>query len=109
MTRNFSARSPFVIRAVAAVPKGAVVSRLGFDLASTVAQAQLGDQTAFDAIYDRFADALFRYLYARCGDTMLAEELAGDVWVRVVERLPAFRFPPGEPEAAFAGWLYRIA
>jgi RNA polymerase sigma-70 factor (ECF subfamily) len=94
---------------VAAVPEGAVVSTFGFDLASTVAQAQLGDQVAFDAIYGRFADALFRYLYARCGDAALAEELTGDVWVRVVERLPAFRFPGGDPEAAFAGWLYRIA
>jgi RNA polymerase sigma-70 factor (ECF subfamily) len=86
-----------------------VVSTFGFDLASTVAQAQFGDQVAFDAIYDHFADALFRYLYARCGDAALAEELTGDVWVRVVERLPAFRFPGGDPEAAFAGWLYRIA
>jgi RNA polymerase sigma-70 factor (ECF subfamily) len=85
------------------------VSTFEFDLASTVAQAQLGDQVAFDAIYDRFADALFRYLYARCGDVALAEELTGDVWVRVVERLPAFRFPAGDPDAAFAGWLYRIA
>ena len=86
-----------------------MVSSFGFDLASTVARAQAGDQAAFDAIYDRFADALFRYLYARCGDSGLAEELTGDVWVRVVERLPAFRFPEGDSEAAFAGWLYRIA
>jgi RNA polymerase sigma-70 factor, ECF subfamily len=94
---------------VIAVPEGAVVSTFRFDLASTVAQAQIGDQAAFDAIYERFADALFRYLYARCGDAALAEELAGDLWVRVVERLPAFRFPSGDPEASFAGWLYRIA
>jgi len=109
ITRNFSTDRAFVSRAVVAVPEGAVVSTFGFDLASTVAQAQLGDQVAFDAIYDRFADALFRYLYARCGDAALAEELTGDVWVRVVERLPAFRFPSGDPEASFAGWLYRIA
>jgi RNA polymerase sigma-70 factor (ECF subfamily) len=109
ITRNFFAGLPFVLRAVAAVPEGAVVSTFEFDLASTVVQAQLGDQVAFDTIYDRFADGLFRYLYARCGDVALAEELTGDVWVRVVERLPAFRFPGSDPDAAFAGWLYRIA
>ncbi len=91
------------------VVEGAVVVALGPDLASIVARAQAGEQAAFDAIYDRFADPLFGYLYARCGDAGLAEELTGDLWVRVVERLPAFRFPHGAPEAAFAGWLYRIA
>ncbi len=79
------------------------------DLAITVARAQGGDQAAFDAIYDRFADPLFRYVYARCGDARLAEELTGDLWVRVVERLPSFRFPSSGPEAALAAWLYRIA
>ena len=81
----------------------------GRDLTGTVAAAQAGDQAAFDAIYDRFAEPLFHYLYARCGDAELAEELTGDLWVRVVERLPAFRFRGNAPEAVFAGWLYRIA
>ncbi|MFL5800676.1 MAG: RNA polymerase sigma factor [Roseiflexaceae bacterium] len=85
------------------------MSTSGFDLASTVVRAQEGDQAAFDAIYDQFADALFRYLYARCGNAALAEELTGDVWVRVVERLPAFHFAGGDPTAVFAGWLYKIA
>jgi RNA polymerase sigma-70 factor, ECF subfamily len=86
-----------------------VVSTSGFDLASSVVRAQEGDQAAFDAIYAQFADALFRYLYARCGNAALAEELTGDVWVRVVERLPTFRFVGGDPTAVFAGWLYKIA
>jgi RNA polymerase sigma-70 factor, ECF subfamily len=85
------------------------VSTSGFDLASTVVRAQEGDQAAFDMIYDRFADALFRYIYVRCGNAALAEELTGDMWVRVVERLPAFRFAGSDPEAVFASWLYTIA
>jgi RNA polymerase sigma-70 factor, ECF subfamily len=79
------------------------------DLAAIVKRAQVGDPSAFETIYHRFADSLFRYLYARCGDARLAEDLTGDVWVRVVERLPAFRFPPEAPETAFTAWLYRIA
>jgi RNA polymerase sigma-70 factor, ECF subfamily len=79
------------------------------ELVVAVQRAQQGDHAAFDAIYQRFADGLFRYIYSRCGDAALAEELLGELWVRVVERLPAFRFPVGEPGAAFAGWLYRIA
>lgn len=81
------------------------------DLGEAIAHAQLGDQRAFDAIYERFADALFRYLYARTGESALAEELLGELWVRVVERLPGFRAPAaaGEAERALAAWLYRIA
>jgi RNA polymerase sigma-70 factor, ECF subfamily len=79
------------------------------ELVAAVQRAQQGDHAAFEAIYNQFAEGLFRYLYSRCGDATLAEELLGELWVRVVERLPAFRFPAGEPGAAFAGWLYRIA
>jgi RNA polymerase sigma-70 factor (ECF subfamily) len=79
------------------------------DLGEAIERAQHGDERAFDIIYDRFADALFRYVYARCGDPTLAEDLLGDLWVRVVERLSTFRQPPSGVEPAFAAWLYRIA
>ncbi len=79
------------------------------DLSKVIMQAQQGDQRAFDTIYDRFADALFRYVYARCGDASVAEDLVGDLWVRVVERLASFRLPPSGVDPAFAAWLYRIA
>ncbi len=79
------------------------------DLSETIKRAQQGDQRAFDVIYDRFADPLFRYVYARCGDSSMAEDLIGDLWVRVVERLEGFRLPPAGADAAFAAWLYRIA
>jgi RNA polymerase sigma-70 factor, ECF subfamily len=79
------------------------------ELVEAVRGAQRGDHAAFELIYHRFADALFRYLYGRCGDASLAEELLGELWVRVVEGLAKFRFPDGDPAAAFAAWLYRIA
>lgn len=69
------------------------MATLDLDLANTIVRAQMGDLVAFDAIYDRFADALFRHLWARCGSAAVAEELLQDLWVRVVERLPEFRFP----------------
>jgi RNA polymerase sigma-70 factor (ECF subfamily) len=79
------------------------------DLNEAIRQAQQGDQRAFDVIYERFADPLFRYVYARCGDASMAEDLVGDLWVRVIERLEGFRPPPSGVEQAFAAWLYRIA
>lgn len=83
----------------------------GDDLGVAITRARAGDQRAFDLIYAHFADALFRYLYARTGEAAQAEELLGELWVRVVERLPTFRLPAtaAETERAFAAWLYRIA
>jgi RNA polymerase sigma-70 factor (ECF subfamily) len=74
-------------------------------------QAQAGDAAAFDLIFHHFAPPLFRYLYARCGDVDLAEEIASSTWVRAVEHLSTFQ--PGNSrastvEVAFAAWLYRI-
>ena len=79
------------------------------DLVALVRQAQAGDSAAFETIYHHFADPMFRYLYVRCGDAGWAEEISGDFWVRIVEQLPRFRVPPTGGDAAFAGWLYRIA
>jgi RNA polymerase sigma-70 factor (ECF subfamily) len=85
------------------------VLALDLDLADMVVQAQGGDQAAFAAIYDHFAEPLFHYLLVRCHDAAAAEELTGELWMRVVERLPAFRCPSDNPRAAFAAWLYQIA
>lgn len=79
------------------------------NFSEVLARAQQGDQVAFDLIYARFADPLFRYLYARCGDAALAEDLFGDLWLRVVERIGSFRPPESGIEQAFSSWLYRIA
>jgi RNA polymerase sigma-70 factor (ECF subfamily) len=72
-------------------------------------QARGGDQAAFAAIYDHFAEPLFHFLLVRCRDAAVAEELTGELWMRVVERLPAFRCPRDNPQMALAAWLYQIA
>jgi RNA polymerase sigma-70 factor (ECF subfamily) len=77
--------------------------------ASMLLRAQTGDTVAFDGLYEHFASPLFRYLCVRCDNVALAEDLTGEVWVRVVQRLPSFRIPAASPELAFRGWLYRIA
>jgi len=72
-------------------------------------RAQEGDQAAFELLYEQFANPLFRYLYIRCGNIVLAEDLTGELWVRVVTHLKTFRNTSTQPEVAFAAWLYRIA
>jgi len=82
---------------------------LGDEFARLVTRAQEGDRVAMTTIYERFADAVFRYLYSRCANVTVAEDLASDLWLRVVERLPTFRFKGEQSETVFAAWIFRIA
>jgi len=78
------------------------------EIAELIARAQQNDQEAYEQIYQRYVDHLYRYLYIRCRDTSVAEEVLGDVWLRVVQYLPRFQIPSSGADRAFATWLYRI-
>lgn len=71
--------------------------------------AQSHDPLAFDRLYDCFADPLYRYFYYRSNDQHVAEELVSETLLRMVEALPAFRFPERGQARAFSGWIFRIA
>lgn len=75
------------------------------DEAHLIRQAQKGDAQACAILYDRHYDAVYRYCYYRLGDGHAAQDMAGDVFVRMVEKLDTFR-PRGRPLLA---WLYTIA
>lgn len=70
-----------------------------------IARAQGGDIDAIGALYDQNHEALFRYIWLKVGDRQLAEDLTGDVFVRMVTALPHYR----PTQATFRAWLYRIA
>ena len=63
------------------------------------------DDAAFTQLYERYAPAIYRYLYARVQDATLAEDLRAEVFARMVEGLPRYQ-DRGWPISA---WLYRIA
>jgi len=68
-------------------------------------RALLYDEDALGEIYDRYAPLIYRYLYRRVQSVQLAEDLTGDVFVRMLGALRAQRFQLG----TFQAWLYRIA
>jgi RNA polymerase sigma-70 factor (ECF subfamily) len=75
------------------------------EMAALAARAQRGEVDAIGALYDQNHAALFRYVWSRVSDRALAEELTGDVFMRMLAALPNYR-----PSAApFRAWLYRIA
>ncbi len=63
-----------------------------------------GDDSAFDALFRRWAGPLLRYLERMVGDTGSAEELVQEAFLRVHRARDRY-----EPDARFSTWLYRIA
>lgn len=70
-----------------------------------IVRAKAGDQLAFTHIYERYAKAIYRYIYFRVGEADLAEDLQAEVFLRMYESLERYE-DRGWPISA---WLYRIA
>lgn len=70
-----------------------------------IQRARQGDAVACAALYDRHYDVVYRYCYYHVGDTALAQDVASEVFVRMVENLDRFDVR-GRPLLA---WLYAIA
>lgn len=73
------------------------------DFRGTVQAAQAGDQEAFARLWREFQPGLLRYLKIKAAP--VAEDLAADIWLRVLKSLPSFH---GD-EHGFRGWLYTTA
>lgn len=70
-----------------------------------VKQAQAGDRSAFAELYEMYYDPIYRYVSFKCGNQIEAEDLTGEVFVKMIESIHTFKFR-GFP---FTSWLYRIA
>ena len=70
-----------------------------------IRRAKQGDPDAFASIYEKYYDKIYSYLYYRINDQPLAEDLASDVFVRLVKSIGSFE-ERGRPLLA---WLYTIA
>lgn len=70
-----------------------------------VARAQRGSAAAAGALYAHFQPKIYRYLYFRTGDPQTAEDLTGEVFLKMVRFLPDYH----PKEVPFQAWLFRIA
>jgi len=68
-------------------------------------RAKQYDEAALGEIYDRYAPRIYAYIYGQVGDPHLAEDLVGDVFVRVVQAIRSERLW----HTSFSAWLHRIA
>jgi RNA polymerase sigma-70 factor (ECF subfamily) len=68
-------------------------------------RASRAEPAALGMLYDQYADKIFAYIYHRVGQAEVAEDLTGQVFMRMLE---AIRTGQGW-RSSFSGWLYRIA
>lgn len=68
-------------------------------------RAKRYDEAALGELYDRYAPRIYAYIYRRVSDAHLAEDLTGEVFVRVIQAIQAEHFW----KTSFQAWLYRIA
>lgn len=65
-----------------------------------------GDSDAFASLFRITMPSVYRYLYGRCGDAALAEDLAQDAYVRAMRAIKS-SFKGGSSD--FLAWMIRIA
>jgi RNA polymerase sigma-70 factor (ECF subfamily) len=63
-----------------------------------------GDVAAFEVLYGRHKDAVFRYLLRLCQHRDTAEDVFQDAWGKIVKARDSYR-----PTAKFSTFLYRVA
>src|SRR5690349_15063059 len=80
------------------------VSTPSSELNEIIRAAQRGEESAVVTLYQRYSQAIYRYMAYRVPAND-AEDLTAEVFVNVVEALPKYRIS----EAPFEAWLYRIA
>jgi len=73
------------------------------DQALMIAYGQ-GNGDAFEVLYKRHKDALYRYLFRQLSNENVANELFQDIWSSVIQAREQYQI-----KAQFNTWLYRIA
>ena len=63
-----------------------------------------GDTSAFEELYRRHNDALYRYFLRLGGDAAAAEDLYQEAWSKIIRARDSYR-----PTAKFTTFLYRVA
>lgn len=65
---------------------------------------QDGDVAAFETLYRRHNDALYRYLLRMCNHRATAEDVFQEVWGKIIKARDSYR-----PTAKFTTFMYRVA
>jgi RNA polymerase sigma-70 factor, ECF subfamily len=100
-----AARAGSVYGVPAPAPPVDVVDPASGRIGQLVESAKAGDTEAFAALYDRYLETVYRYVYYRVGSRQLAEDLTSETFLRALRRIGTFTWQGRD----FAAWLVTIA
>lgn len=83
--------------------KGDLVPKLSDE--ELIRRVQAGEKGLLGELYDRHQMGVFRFLMARVNDQQLAEDLTGDVFIRMLDHLSDYE----NRSVPFTSWLYRVS
>jgi RNA polymerase sigma-70 factor (ECF subfamily) len=72
---------------------------------AVVTRAQAGDPAAIAELYEQYWGLVFRFCYRRTSNTHMAEDLATDVFVRLIKKVDTFEWRG----TALGAWLLIVA
>lgn len=81
------------------------MSSTDVEVADLVRRAIVGDASAFGALYDRYLERVYRYVYYRVGSVEEAEDLSEEIFLKAWEAIGRYR----EQGVPFSAWLMRLA
>ena len=73
------------------------------DLAQVIVGCKNGDAACFGRIVDIYASRCYGYFYRLTGDTTVSDDLLGELFVKLTEKIGSYR------GGSFESWLFRIA
>lgn len=88
------------------MPRGQQIEIPSPEADELVERAIVGDADAFAALFKLTLPSVYRYLYGRCGDAALAEDIAQDSYLRAMRAIgKSFQGRSND----FLAWMIRIA
>jgi RNA polymerase sigma-70 factor (ECF subfamily) len=75
------------------------------DETALLKRAKAYDAAALAELYDRYAPRMYAYIYRRVSDAAVAEDLTGELFLRVLRAVQSEQVWHN----SFSAWLYRIA
>lgn len=77
------------------------------DETQIIQRAISGEKQAFGLLYEKYSNAILRYLFFRLASNEEAEDMTESVFIKAWEALPFLKH--FEKDLNFRAWLYRIA